>query len=236
MLSDKKRSSELYSWLKRYLNDEPAKILDYGGGNGRLMSAFVDAGHECAVVDYVEDTLPSIKRIGSNVNDIPETLLFDIIICSHVLEHLQNPRDILKQLSIHLKEKGILYGEVPFEIWDWIPLPIEPVTHINFFTPKSMRSLFSLLGLHVLFCEEGLFTTAQGGRSFAIRAFAQRIGYVTKSTPVNNGNLEETKKLISPSIFMKWQRFFKYSVYRRRVFKKWTKRYLPETFFWRFFN
>ncbi len=236
LLSDKKRSDELFFCLKRYLHDTPVKILDYGGGNGRLMKTFVDTGHECAVIDYIEDTLPNIQRLGSNVNDIPNIHVFDIIICSHVLEHLSDPADVVKNLIGHLKELGILYIEVPFEIWDGAPLPVEPVTHINFFTTNSIRYLLSLCGLKVLDCEEGMYTTEQGGRAFAIRAYAQKTTNLPENALVYDGNGADTKKYISPSFFMKWKRFFKYPEHRRKVLKNWTNKHLPKTFFWRFFN
>ena len=236
LASDKQRSNELYWLLKQYLKNEPAKILDFGGGNGRLMAAFVDAGQECYVVDHIEQTLPNIQHLCSDVNDIPETCRFDIVICSHVFEHLSHPLDVLKKLTQHLKENSILFIEVPFEIWNKTPLPIEPVTHINFFTPGSMKYLLSLSGLDVLKCEESLFRTEQGGHSFAIRAFAQNRKSTLKYHVINNNNLAETKKFISPSVFLKWKRFSSHPIYRRRILKKITNKYLPETFFWRFFN
>ncbi len=234
--SDNLRSSELYEYMASSLKEKSANILDFGGGNGRLMPAFVREGHACYVVDYIDDALPGVEHLGSTIDDIPNDRLFDLIICSHVMEHLVEPRNIVAQLVRHLGQDGILYVEVPLEIWNEVPLPIEPVTHINFFTPQSMRALLELSGLDVMSCLEGMYTTEQGGRAFAIRAVARRAEDKHDASPDYQRNAAEAKALINPSISVKARRFLKYPDYRRKVNKRWAEAHLPRTFFWRFFN
>ncbi|MFI5205920.1 MAG: class I SAM-dependent methyltransferase, partial [Candidatus Paceibacterales bacterium] len=67
---------------------------------------------------------------------------FDVILCNHVLEHVAEPLDSLKRLRTLMNDGGIIYAEVPFEVWGGIPIEKEPVTHINFFTPQSFKAMF----------------------------------------------------------------------------------------------
>lgn len=235
LVSDKILSEELFNYLSKYIEKQYAEILDYGGGNGRLMPAFLEEGHHCNLVDYIEETLPNMLRLGSTIDDIPKNSRFDIIICSHVLEHLADPAQIISRLSEYLGENGFIYVEVPLEIWDCVPLPVEPVNHINFFSPQSLRVLLQLSGLEVIICEQDLFTTEQGDRAFAVKSIA-RLAKTTKSpeTLFKNG-AKETKQLIFPTFSMKLYRMIKYPHFRKTLFNNWAKAHLPRTFFWRFF-
>ena len=61
------------------------KVLDYGGGDGRLMQAFQNAGKECYLVDYNQSCIPGVTKLADKIQEVEQT--FDLIICSHVLEH-----------------------------------------------------------------------------------------------------------------------------------------------------
>jgi SAM-dependent methyltransferase len=72
---------------------------------------------------------------------------FNIIVLSHVLEHVVNPRDYLRQVNNLLDRKGILYIEVPFLDYqykgDFFP-------HLLFFDPQSLRNLCESSGFRVI--------------------------------------------------------------------------------------
>ncbi|HBA65907.1 MAG TPA: hypothetical protein DCZ48_06975, partial [Methylococcaceae bacterium] len=95
--SDNKRSEELYLYLKPYIKSR-ARILDFGGGNGRLMSVFIEKKHQCSLIDYCDKPIEGISRLGETLEEINTGNKFDIIICSHVLEHLADPMLTLKKL------------------------------------------------------------------------------------------------------------------------------------------
>ena len=53
------------------------------------------------------------------------------------------------------------------------PLPhVEPVTHINFFTPGSVRNLLTLAGLDVRTADIAPFLHSSGSKSLAIKSVA----------------------------------------------------------------
>lgn len=233
---DRRRSEELYARLSGRLPDPPAAILDFGGGTGGMMSRFLDAGYECWVVDYVETTIPGVSRLGRTVDDIPPAQRFELIICSHVLEHLAEFVGMIQRLAEHLTDTGILYVEVPLEVWDGIPLPPEPVTHFNFFTVPSLRIALERAGVRLLACTEIMTTFEGGSREIAVMAIAQRARQEPPATLSFQGAAEVSRSLFRPPLALRLQRLTAYPEIRRRAFKRWGRRYLPKTFFWRFLD
>jgi SAM-dependent methyltransferase len=139
---DRNRSFRIFQSINSHFESRSLKVLDYGGGNGRLLIPFLEEGHNCFLVDYSENTISEVKKLGNDINDIDKKERFDVIICSHVLEHVAEPNVLIGELRRHLKTNGIIYAEVPLEIWTGLRIDADPVTHINFFTPNSFRTLF----------------------------------------------------------------------------------------------
>lgn len=96
----------------------PKTVLEVGCGAGGILAGFKDAGCEVLGLDFDESYLKAAKN-----NDIPvkrgslEQLepnsKFDLIILSHVLEHIVEPLPFLRQLFMYLEDDGLLYIEVP---------------------------------------------------------------------------------------------------------------------------
>jgi SAM-dependent methyltransferase len=74
---------------------------------------------------------------------------FDLAILSHVVEHLEHPRQLLYEAARVAK---LVFVEVPLE--DTVRLTrdyvFDPVGHINFYSPKSIRRLIQTCGLDVI--------------------------------------------------------------------------------------
>lgn len=126
------------------------RVLDYGGGNGKLLMPFLELGHRCDLVDYSDRQLPGVNKIANDMAGIPSGARYDVIVCSHVLEHLADPGSLLQQLKGILADGGIVYAEVPQEIWAGIPIDADPVTHVNFFQESSFRRLFESRGFKLI--------------------------------------------------------------------------------------
>ncbi|MBN1755829.1 class I SAM-dependent methyltransferase [bacterium] len=150
---EQKRSRLLFEYIWKRIDLASVKdILDYGGADGRLMHPFVQAGKKCFNVDYNPETVPGVHRLGDTVEELDPVSYFDLIVASHVMEHVAEPSKIIMKLGEHLREGGALFIEVPMEIWKKPPLHNEPVTHINFFTPNSIENLLRLHDLSVIEC------------------------------------------------------------------------------------
>ncbi len=140
---DLDRANKIYSRLEKYIDKERQQVLDVGGGNGRLLSTFMQKEHSCYIVDYWSP-LPGIKKLGNTIDDISNNIKFDIIMCNHVLEHLAEPAREIKKFTKHLSDNGLIYIEVPMQVTADTTSNngYVPCVHINFFTLNSIKELF----------------------------------------------------------------------------------------------
>lgn len=147
------RAKRIYSLLSKLLKPgrQSLKILDYGGGRGYNLSSFVKSGYSCYIMDYIkQDHPPEIEYLGRDISDLKQDELFDLILFCHTLEHVIEPQQIVKELSSHLTEGGLLYVEVPLGSLDeWKKLD-EPLTHINFFSEESVFKCLRNAGLDIV--------------------------------------------------------------------------------------
>lgn len=118
-----------------------ASILDFGGGRGGNIPALGDA---CArfVIDYVPLTLPGVTRLA----DIGDRAPYDLIMCTHVLEHLPSPARTVERFAAALAPKGLLYVEVPYDVWSTVRSRGGLDEHINYFTVASLANLMAGAG------------------------------------------------------------------------------------------
>ena len=147
---DTVRAKRIYNLTLPFLGDEKSTILDYGGGDGKLLKPFLEKGQDCYLVDYNDQIIPGVTKIGDDLSNYSSTQLFDLIICSHVIEHVSNIGKLIQFLKAQLQPEGIIYAEVPHEIWAGIFIETDPVTHLNFFTVNALKNLFLANGFKIL--------------------------------------------------------------------------------------
>lgn len=165
--------------LLRYIRDHLPlqhieRVLDYGGGDGRLMSPFRAEGKDCFLVDYNQSPVDGVTKLTDTIDDLDPEERFDLIFCSHVIEHVAEPLEVMKKLISHLDTGGHLFVEVPMEVWGKPPLLREPVTHINFFTRNSLENLLRCSGLEVLACELTACPHPSGRDKAGIRSISRK--------------------------------------------------------------
>lgn len=114
------------NFILRSLNSKVGiggKVLDVGCGNGIISLHLGSYGFNVTGIDVSPNAIEKAKAANSYSNvtfrvQSAEELqasgeLFDVIICSEVLEHLMSPSDLLKVLYHSLKDRGILIVTVP---------------------------------------------------------------------------------------------------------------------------
>ncbi len=127
------------------------KVLDIGAGSGMFLDA---VNHEGFDIDYIAiepDLIQSkillkknkVKKVFSKIEDLEKGLKFDLIILSHVLEHVSQPNMFIQQISSMLKPNGFLYIEVPNQD-HLFKKEFEP--HILFFSETSLERLLKPYG------------------------------------------------------------------------------------------
>jgi len=99
-------------------------VLDIGCGAGRLSLMCARYAKSVTGIDMSRNAIELAKtasdasRINNvnfetrNIDDLPNRR-FDIILLSEVIEHLENPEQILKKLSNHLEGRGVLVVSCP---------------------------------------------------------------------------------------------------------------------------
>jgi len=120
-LSGGTSGSVIKTLVRRLLDDENAggSLLDYGAGKGELLAALAGTGQfsSLAGMDLFPppDGLPEgIAWHQQDLNDVVATKeLFDTVICSETIEHLENPRHTFRSLAGLLKPGGLLVLTMP---------------------------------------------------------------------------------------------------------------------------
>ena len=126
------------------------RILDYGGASGHNLVPFTHQ-HDCFVLDYEQWKLPQgVTYLGNDLDDLKSGERFDVILFLHTLEHVIDPAEVVREMSSHLTDDGILYVEVPLGAWrEWGTLR-EPMTHVNFWSEQSLLRCFRDAGLQTI--------------------------------------------------------------------------------------
>ena len=133
--------------IDKYLRKKGIKILDVGcGNNACLLLKKYYPNNEYHGIDRtkkynnVEKNFKLMKKfynIDLSKGDLSKIKdnYFDIIIFSHVIEHIKNGEDILIQLSKKLKKGGIIYIETPSPHTKKMPAPKGGI--LNFYQDKT---------------------------------------------------------------------------------------------------
>ena len=197
---DHRRSERIYRDVWRGFadrkNGDSLRILDFGGGNGKLLESFTRRGHRCYLVDYNPQPIAGIVKLGDTLEDLEDDASFDVILCSHVLEHVVYPSEILDRLSSRLHTGGVLYTEVPFEVWRGIPIERDPVTHVNFFNLSNFMALCQRPSLGIVDARR-MMSTYDVWRLEVLVVVARK---GSPGGPVSfEGAVEQTRRRLQPS-------------------------------------
>jgi len=124
-----------YKWIKQVLFDrgwmrkvlanlqEGSRVLDIGAGSGSKLE-YLDSIAPFTLKLYANDltfeapfkasmTARNIELIEGPIERVSTRERFDAIICSHVIEHVVDPRQVFEWISDHLAPGGTLYLETP---------------------------------------------------------------------------------------------------------------------------
>lgn len=143
------RRKLLDKWLP-----QPLKILDVGTGGGEFAYLLQSLGHDVSGIEPNKGYADySRQEYGLNVQtgfiqDIQQPdQSFDLITIWHVLEHTENPCDVLAKLHALLKPEGILVVEVPtIEATCQSPKSTFHEAHIFNFNLDTLRKLGEKVG------------------------------------------------------------------------------------------
>lgn len=155
---DRRRLAETADWIAQHVS-RSARVLDIGCGNGGLLLALKERGfNSLAGMDPSAACVARLKANGleafcAGLGDItPTGNAFDLIILSHVLEHLLDPARALASLRALLATGGRVYVETPdparYGEFPSVPFYYFDSEHINHFSRASLENLARASGFH----------------------------------------------------------------------------------------
>ena len=181
-------------------------VVEFGAGLGWNLAHL-----NCArrIATDLEDFLPAnLKQAGvefhSDASALPQATA-NIIICHHVLEHVENPREMLHEARRILKPNGKILIFVPYEKeakyrhYD----PNEPNHHLFSWNAQTLGNLVAAQHFAVESCEIGEFGYDRFASKLALRfhlgenAFRAIRGFTHLLRPGREVHLVATKASVS---------------------------------------
>lgn len=133
--------------VERYLggrNIAVSSLLEFGPGSGFFARNWLTKYPQTVYSACETDTSchASLQVIGVQLVEAyalaAEASAIDLVVMSHVIEHVSNPMEFLKHATRNLCKGGVIFIEVPCRDWEHKPID-EP--HLLFFDKGSMHLL-----------------------------------------------------------------------------------------------
>lgn len=147
-------------------------VLDVGSGDGAVLN-FLDKNNFCDEITSIEISDSGIEAIKEkqlkslkNVQKfdgykIPfSDNVFDLALCSHVIEHVEHPRILLREIARVSKYQ---YFEIPIDFSFHVDMKLKHYLdygHINIFTPSLFKFLLKSEGYEII-DEKFLFSSKE---------------------------------------------------------------------------
>ncbi len=137
---DIKRLNFIVNEIHDFFDGQKVKVLDVGCGNGNISKALGAVGHQVLGIDLSIDSIQKASETNTNPNvtfevrNAEELVIedgFDVIVCSEVLEHLNTPEVLCKELARILPKNKLLVVTVPNGIGPREFLVTRPVILMN---------------------------------------------------------------------------------------------------------
>lgn len=144
------------NWIAEWKRRDYKSHLDFGCGSGELVKYALQNGIDSVGTEINDSVISKLKRSGVPAVKMSELLLsgrkFDVITLIEVLEHLPNPKEVLKQLDRILEKDGEIFITTPnfnslnrfffHENWRILSYP----DHINMFSKSTLVKLLQEFG------------------------------------------------------------------------------------------
>lgn len=138
---------------------EGGSVLEVGCGLGLMLAAFSQFGWKATGIERNEEVvarirpMPGVEITTIAVEELPVDVRFDLIVMFHVLEHIGDPVQLLRECAKRLAPGGRLVVNVPnFGSWQarfagpkWLHLDVP--RHLVHYTPQTLAATFERAGL-----------------------------------------------------------------------------------------
>lgn len=154
---NRRRARQLLDRLPPGLAGSP-RVLDVGCGRALLLDSMAGSGAECHGLEREGfDTAQVSSKVTMHLGPVDSLVFgpgsFQLVLLWHVLEHLENPGEVLQQLADRLSPGGLMAVAVPNidslqARWfgpDWFHLDLP--RHLWHFSPGTLATLWRSAGL-----------------------------------------------------------------------------------------
>lgn len=156
------------AYLEAYLGSRRtttvSTLMEFGPGPGYFATAWLERHPGTTYLARETDTSCHARLKKSGIQLVDESSLTaaevaaDLVVMSHVLEHVSAPLDFIRDATRNLRKGGVLFIEVPCR--DYLHKPIDE-PHLLFFDKEPMRHLLEVSGFEDI--ELGYFGQEIGG-------------------------------------------------------------------------
>lgn len=143
------------------LKKQPGKLLDIGCGNGEFLKFADHYGWQVVGVDFDTEAVKQARSCGldvrlGDINVLDSSERYDFITLSHIVEHVYDPVELLRNCYGLLNHGGVLWLETPnieskgyaYYKSNWRGL--EPPRHIILFNMKSLNEMLLAAGFQMI--------------------------------------------------------------------------------------
>jgi len=130
------------------------KVVELGCGNSDLLSNVKDKYPDCEVygLDFSKEVIKEMKKqfpdidykVGNALKTPYSDNYFDVVMAGELIEHIENPDDLVKEMSRICKKGGTISVSTPFRETTWRYKP--PKEHIWEFDRQDMIDIFTKYG------------------------------------------------------------------------------------------
>jgi len=185
---DVARFRDIAALLDEMVPGRSARIVDIGCAGGEMLAALADRGYvDLTGIDpspaCVERSrgIPGVRANRGSLANLPAPAEpWDLVILSHVLEHVRDLKGALAALFPFVAPGGVLYVEVPdasrYVDFAWSPFQDFNSEHINHFSLQSLENLLAASGFRTVRRATKEILSAPGMPYPALYCLARREG------------------------------------------------------------
>jgi len=168
------KSKQVYSIAMRsdmilFLPNEYSKVLEIGCNVGNFRQFLskpcqywgIEPFEEAANIAKTKMDKVLVGFYDNVINEIPDNY-FDLVIANDVIEHMEQPWNFLQSIKKKMTEKSSLVLSIPnvryydnlknllyHKDWKYVDAGILDITHLRFFTEKSIMRLLNENGFEI---------------------------------------------------------------------------------------
>lgn len=149
-------SADLASRLVGRYGLQDGHVVEIGSGRGDFLlelcrlTGGTGTGYDPTCLP--ETDVPGVTFVDAYFDPSQHLRSYDLLVCRHVLEHLDDPASLLRSLQADAPAQAVLYLEVPAAEFNFSPAGMWDCIypHVSYFSAQSLAALVGRSGYDVL--------------------------------------------------------------------------------------